>query len=326
MLRSSRVSAASPAFIVLALVAGIASLIALGVFAREEIRKAFFRTILFTTADPDVLGEVASTSMEPITVKLEVKRPELILTPGGQRESGRKWDRSLTITAPAAYFYQISLKDGPAGPQHASISVWSKQFDPAQPNVIEWEQAFRERSRPDQPSTKYAYERRIAETGEYELRFQVINNVRRSAEERQYFLKGNAEGDQRQPCEKGFDSELQMVTFGAPEGQKVGERWCLLGNDFNATNYMKLNDDGSIKFVVNCGGTGPRGTPIDRSDQPHNRAMHGKMCWMISFFGSWPLRALVPYRHRGDWADAFARIQTFLAKVATEKTGPGESS
>jgi hypothetical protein len=135
-----------------------------------------------------------------------------------------------------------------------------------------------------------------------------------------------AQGDQKSPCERTFDAELQMVTYSAPEGLVTGQRSCLEGTHHNARRYMKLNEDGSIKFTVTCSGTAAWGTPIDRSDKPPNALAYQKLCRMIGYFGNWPFEALIQYRHRRDWADTFDRIQTFLAKVATEKTGPGESS
>lgn len=307
--------------VVVGVAVGFAGLIAAGAFAREELRKTFLRTILFTTADPDVLGEFSSTSMEPMTVTLQVRRPETIMTDGGQRATGRMLDRSLVFEAPAAYFYQVYLKEGPTGPQDVGFSVWSKRFDPALPDVIESQKTLRVGSKADRASTPV--ERRASTTGEYELRLLVINNLNRHPEGRQRNLQVAARGEERWPCEKGFDEALQMVTFRAPESRAAGQLSCLSHWHGNAMSYLKLNEDSTIQFAVVCSGNGPRGTPMDGStnlDRPKNL-----LCTMKGYFEGWPFQALVPYSHRNDWANAFGRIQAFLTKISTENTGPGET-
>jgi hypothetical protein len=313
-----------PWFIALCIVGGIATMIAIGVFAVDGLRKAFLRTIMFTTADPDVLGEFSSTSMEPKTVVLQVKGQELISTDGGQIATGRRLDRSLTVTAPAAYFSKISVKEGPTGPQHFAISVWSRTFDPALPDVIEWERARRIRSSGDTIATRY--QRRIEEADEYVLEFTVVNGGPwNSHESRQRTLKLLAQGDAKRPCVKGYDPELKMVTYSAPKDFVAGSQSCLEGTHHNAINFSQLDESGDVRFTVRCSGSGPQGAPIDRSDRPDNTSLRNRMCQMHGFFKSWPFQAFVMYRHRSEWADVHDRIQQFLASIATEKLGPGEA-
>lgn len=313
-----------PWFIVLCMTSGIAAMIATGVLAIGGLRKSFLRTIMFTTADPDVLGEVASTSMEPKTVVLQVKGEELITTDGGQQPSGRWLDRSLTVTAPAAYFSKISVKGGPTGPQHFALSVWSRTFDPAQPDVIEWERTRRMRSSGDTIATRY--QRRVEEADEYVLEFTVVNGgLWNSHESRQRTIRFHAQGDAKRPCEKGYDSGLKMVTYSAPRDLVAGTSSCLGATHHNAVSFSQLDESGDLKFAVRCSGTGPQGTPIDHSDRPSNSAFRNRMCRMHSFYKSWPFQALVMYRHRSQWADVHDRIQKFLANTATEMIGPGET-
>jgi hypothetical protein len=306
-----------PVAIVLCVAIGVVAIASLGFLAREQIRKTFLRTILFTTADPDVLGDFSSTSTEPMTVTIGLKRPEMVMTEGGQRASGRIMDRSLVLTAPAVYFSKIYLKEGPSGSQAVGFSVWSKKFDPALADVVESQKIMMKAATPDRPKTPV--EQRTEATGEYVLTFETGNNFRNERKEQQASLRAMAGGnDESRPCDRGFDSELGMVTFRAPEGRKAGQRTCQDIWSGNAVGFLKLNEDGSARFSVFCSGNGPRGHPPDitTSGKPWD-----PLCRMSGNFGGWAFQAHVPYRQRADWVDVFDRIQAFLSKTATEKIG-----
>lgn len=126
---------------------GIVAVVAIVVAAVDPVRKAVFRTLMLTTADPSVLGLVGTTSMEPLTISLHTKRPEKEMRGNSEYVTGRTIDRKITFTAPTAYYSVLDLKEGPAGPQRVGFSVWSKSFDPAQPDRMEAE-AMRRRKDP----------------------------------------------------------------------------------------------------------------------------------------------------------------------------------
>jgi hypothetical protein len=265
--------------------------------AVEPIRKAVLRTLLLTTADPATLGLVGTTSMEPLTISLHTKRPEQVKKGNNWYETGRTIDRKVIFTAPAAYYSVLDLKEGPAGPQRVGFSVWSKKFDPAQPDLFDAE-AMRRKKDPSYESRSTKYHRREQE-GEYELRFEVSNRAGLSAEERQRIQSGRSDGDRDRPCEIGFDAELQMRTIEAPPGFPLGERACVRKG---GVNFVKLNEDGSIKFTALCTGR-------DRN------------CQVWGYFHDWPVLVWVRYSQRHDWNDAFDRVQKFLKQISVEQAG-----
>lgn len=200
-------------FIAICMIGGTATWISIGAFAIGGLRDGLLRKIMFTTVDRNVLGEVASTSMKPITVTLQVNRKESIMTDGGQIETGRQFDRKLTITAPAAFFHEILTKGEPAKTQHVGLSVWSRRFDPSQPDAMEWRLAGRKGSKVDRADTNYV---RRMEGGEHELRFRVSNWV----VARQIFVRYRHRDD----WEAEFDRIQQFLTSVATEKLGPGEK------------------------------------------------------------------------------------------------------
>ena len=280
-----------------------------GLLLFGELPTLVKRVFLNTTADPDVLGQVATTSMEPIEVALHTYRREVatITGPMGERDdyTGRTINKKIVFKAPAAYFSILDLKEGPGGPQRVGFSVWSEKFDPARPYLVE---ALRGRrpfatSDPDNPT---AGEKRIRETGEYVIDFQ-LSNYTLTDSDRQSALERMARGDDRYLCDREADPSLMMEVISVPDGVSP-TRSCLGGTGGNARVYVKRSEDGVIKFVANCSGNGPKGHPIRG------------LCRLHGDYRLWPIFVWVQPQRPETWNAAFDGIQEFLESITFKET------
>ena len=264
------------------------------------------RVFLNTTADPDVLGQVATTSMDPIEVALHTYRREIVRVKGpmGERDdyTGRTINKKIVFKAPAAYFSILDLKEGPGGPQRVGFSVWSEKFDPARPYLVE---ALRDRkpfakSDPDNPT---AGEKRVRETGEYVIDFQ-LSNYTLTESNRQLGLERMARGDDRYPCNREADPSLMMEVISVPDGVPA-TRSCLGGTSVNAKVYVKRSEEGAIKFVTECSGTRKRRPGI---------------CRLYGDYRLWPLYVWVQAQRPDTWNAAFDGLHEFLKSITFKET------
>lgn len=271
------------------------------------VQGAVRRTFLLTTADPDALGQVATTSMEPIEVTLHSRRPEQVIVRYPNWESwertGRTIDEQITFRVPAAFFSILYLKEGPEGPQEVGFSVWSKKFDPARPDLLK-ELEIGKASQKNSQNGPVA--KRVMETGETVIDFSV-SNFFTEKEKHQSDLSKLSRGDEQRPCDTTRDQALSMTVVTIPDQIKSYES-CLGGSSRNAANYTKYADDGSIKFVAKCAGDGPKG-----------QSLSGK-CRLHGYFRQWPLFAWVKGNAPETWSDTFDNIQQFLETITVKSS------
>ena len=156
---------------------------------------------------------------------------------------------------------------------------------------------MRRQKDPSYESRTTKYQRRARE-GEYELQFEISNGTEPSAAERQRILTFKANGNRDRPCETGFDADLQMRTITAPPDFPLGQRACVRKD---AVNFVKLNEDGSIKFIAQC------------NERDRN-------CQVWGYFHDWPVLLWAPYAQRHDWYGAFDRVQSFLTRYKAPRT------
>lgn len=276
------------------------------------------RVLMLTTADPDVLGLVASTSMEPVTITLHTRRPAtnadgVQVTPG--KPTSQVVERKIAFKAPAAYFSVLDLKEGPAGGQRVGFSVWSGTFEPFQPDVIREREArvAAQKSGADKSPTRPEQReiaRRMRATGEYELKFEVTNIFRPLLTERQRVLRSLVERYPERPCNRELLPDIGLERLTIPDSVRPGES-CLAAPQVerNRVHYRNTNEDGTINFIAICGGGG-----VNRSGQP----VLSKRCAMQGYFRSWPLFALVDSSRPELFNSTFQRITSFLTSVADE--------
>jgi hypothetical protein len=285
-------------------------------FWLSSFQSTMRRVLMLTTADPDVLGLVASASLEPITVTLRTRRPATS-TDGVQVVPGKPTsqviERKIAFKAPAAYFSVLDLKEGPTGPQRVGFSVWSGSFEPFQPDVIREREARVAAQKPGadkRPTRPEQREiaRRMRATGEYELKFEVTNIFRPLLTERQRVLRSLVERYPERPCNRELLPDIGLERLTIPDSVRPGES-CLAAPQVerNRVHYRKANPDGTVVFIVIC-----RGGGVNRSGQ---RVLAAR-CQMQSYFRSWPLFAWVDSSRPELFSPTFERINTFLSSVA----------
>jgi hypothetical protein len=288
-----------------------------GLFWLSSFQGTMRRVLMLTTADPNILGLVTSASMEPITVTLHTRRPAtsadgVQVIPG--KPTTQIVERKMTFKAPAAYFSVLDLKEGPAGPQRVGFSVWSGTFEPFQPDRLRELQARHElqKSGTDKSAVlaveNSAIRRRMRETGEYELHFEVTNIFRPLLSERQRVLRNQVERHPDRPCNRELLPDFGLERLSIPDSVRPRES-CLAApqGERNRVHYRHTNPDGTISFIVIC-----RGGGVNRSGQPVLAAR----CQMRGYFRSWPLVAWVDSSRPELFTPTFEQINTFLNSVA----------
>ena len=87
-----------------------------------------------------------------------------------------------------------------------------------------------------------------------------------------------------------------MRTITAPPDFPLGQRACVRKD---AVNFVKLNEDGFIKFIAQC------------NERDRN-------CQVWGYFHDWPVLLWAPHAQRHDWYGAFDRVNISDAIQGTE--------
>lgn len=280
-------------------------------FAGSLIR----RTFLLTTADPSVLGLVASNSMTPVTLTMQATHELLEESDRDYRGDHRynDVDHRLSFTLPAAYVTVIDLQD--RGSQRLGFTLWSQSLDPVTPDALE-EYRVCEPALfcPNGPVSK-----RLA-AGEEGLRIEVTTVIGTETR-RQRVLKSVSGLDRKgtdlegRPCAIGYDPKNDLITLDAPPGRLHRESCNFMASTYVyrgtvqavPRHFAKRNPDGSLRYAVKCSGV----SSDPRADT---------MCELQGYFGIWPLFMWVRPSRIDEWDEYYRRVSEFLARHVADRT------
>jgi len=288
-------------FIALGMIAG-------GWLAFDWLRLAGIRTLMMTSADPGVIGLVASGSMEPVEVSLGTTlQVRTTRDANGRPLSQEQMQREhrITFRLPAGYVTRVGKAREDKYPWIVGFTVWSDSFEPYTPDLIRsQEDRVRRgvpRNAPSRPDDLLA--QRMRNTGEQPREFEVTSAYGIDPQERQWILRlTGAKTAENKPCERAYDPALDMTRVTVPAGvAHYGS--CLYGQGQNGVNYLKTASDGSTKFIVTCDASGiKRDGQLNQPDR----------CRLLTYYRNWPLSVWVRHSELLSLDALIARIITFL--------------
>lgn len=274
---------------------------------------------MMTTADPNVLGLVGTSSMEPFTVAVHTRRTaraDDFDPPLRDHPKDQFTEHKVTFRAPAAYYSMLDLKEGPAGPTGVEFSVWNDSFEPYQPDYLRYLQMAHERRQKGSGSeTNREWNTRVSPeklrgTGEHRVSFIVTNAFRPAQRERQRALRISSEPKPDQPCDREFIAETGLRRLSVPDGVSPGES-CVTAPALepNRTHYQRTRSDGSLEFIVIC-----RGGKDENGEFRLN-----VNCQLQGYFRHFPVLAQVRSNRPDLFVPTYEKIMSFLDLIAIEQ-------
>ena len=269
--------------------------------------------------DQQTLGLIEQGSLEPVVLGLRALRRFA----ENRTEAA---DEHISFRLPAASFSVVDLEDGPRGSNRLGWTVFSRTLDPVR---LDRDADLAACPRDDErcriigpPNSGFA-ERRA--NGEYILRIEVTS-VLFTPEHRQRVLWGKSGMGEHvflrrgRRCAFRHDELLDMLATEAPP-DPVAARACELsgfvgmttqdGRTFRPANFLKLEPDGSARFVVRC--------------RAYVTAVPGgasaPYCELQGYLGIWPLFLWVPSDRAAEWNETFERARSFLARHTEAHSG-----
>lgn len=265
--------------------------LALGFFG-DKLR----RLLMLTTADPEIIGGVAPTSiLTPVDVTLgstweTAPKRDAVGRAIGEHVVQR--DRTIVFRLPAAYVSGIGKARKDKYPWRVEFTVWSDTFEPFGPDRLG-------------PRVTVEEKMRQRNAGPREIELTAVYTI--EADERQRMLRYHGLRDtDPKPCDRTYDPEIAMTRVTVPSGIKDGDS-CLFAKGENGVNYVKRHDDGSIKFIVTCDASG-----LDRARQPNRPSR----CQLRGYFRGRPLFVWVKHSEIRIFDTIYERVTAFLSAHA----------
>jgi|GEM_PF-2600601 len=262
-------------------------------------------------------GLVQGGSDEPVLLGMRTHRRYL------PNQVVERVDEHIVFRFPAAAFSLIDLADGTAGSNRLGWTFWSRTLDAVRPDT----EADRVACEPTNRNC-LAHGRVSARrsSGEYVLRIEVTSVIS-TEENRQRILwsqSGMRDGMQTPvhgPCAYRYDSALDLLATEEPH-QASAARACRLsgfvgrgtadGRLYRPANFLKLEPDGTARFVVRC--------EAYMHDAPD---AIGSYCELQGYLGVWPLFVWVLSDRAAEWDETFLRVRDHLARhVVTRSDVP----
>ncbi len=170
------------------------------------------------------------------------------------------------------------------------------------------------------PNSRFAARRA---NGEYILRIEVTGGLG-TAEHRQRVLwvrsgmREHSFNRTRGPCAFRHDPHLDMLVTNEPASSEAAMACSLSGflglrtqdgRIFRPANFLKLEPDGSARFMVSC--------HAYVASAPDVAA---PFCELVGYFGQWPLFMWVPSDRAAEWNETFLRVRDHLASHVVSRS------
>jgi hypothetical protein len=251
---------------------------------------------------------IDQASETPVTLGIRAVR---------RRVSAGHWqptDERIVFRLPAGAFSLIDFDDLPRTNQRIGWTFWSRTLDPVRPDT-EADRAACVPTDRDCLAQGRVAARRNAD--EYVLRVEVTGVIR-TEENRQRVLWGKSgmrEGLQMPvhgPCAYRHDSALDLLATQEPHEASAAMACGLMGfvgrvtsdgRRYRPANFLKLEPDGTARFVVQC--------EAYIYDVPDRFASY---CELQGYLGIWPLFMWVPSNRAAEWDETFDRVRDHLAR------------
>lgn len=278
------------------------------------VRRDGLRLIAQTTADPTALGQVGSTSMNPVKLRLETRRVSIDrITLEGlmPRSEPLPIARSISFEAPAAFISLVDLKQAPAGPGRIGFMVFSESFDPYRPTEIESSRlrlARRSWEEQDAPFARHPEDDRLA--------FELSNEWKPLEERQSRLVRLAAYGALGKACHEEITDDARYLKLTTPTGIAARDSCQNYGDGTNGFALLRRSMSSGYDYVVRCHGDG---TAPESLKRPQN-------CTMLGYFEGWPLLVWVNHRRQADWDRWHSAIQRWLASHRSSSTAEQDPS
>jgi hypothetical protein len=250
-------------------------------------------------------------SAEPVVLGIRASRRFL----GNDRTE--PVDEHIAFRLPAAAFTLFDLDRGGQTNQRIGWEVFSRTLDPVrldrQADLADCPPEDARCRAVGPPNSRLAARRA---SGEYILRIEVTG-VLRTGEERQRVLWGisgmreHLRNPVHGPCAFQHDPGIDMLVTDEPTSLESARACGILGYGslrtrdgqiLRAAQFLKLEPDGSARFVVRC-----MAYVTAAPDLP------APFCELQGYLGQWPLFMWVPSNRAAEWNETFLRVRDHLA-------------